>query len=658
VHYLRRGGDKGDGFVLTPEQRMGTLLWRVGLTLAASCCIWIASAAHADGVPPISAVPPSQSTTAVSGSASPPLLLAADSSAPAAASSTSPGGQAADEQMKEQANEWNGAAQPMKPLGYAPSLEPTPKVPADIDFLPVPDRWRIGFPDWDRYPRSTPGEYPYRNGNWWNPYDQNMLKGDYPIWGQHTFLDLTAISDTTWSFTRLPRATGVSTQQPNSPNFFGSGDQNSVQQNFIASLDLFHGDAGFKPLDWQLKITPVFNINYLGTDERGIVNINPAQGTTRTNGHISFQELFLEYKLADLSPYYDFLSVRTGIQPFTSDFRGFIFSDEDPGVLFFGNYEANRDQWNLGYFRPLEKDTNSGLNSMMVGRPQNIIVANFTRQDFLFDGYNFQLDFDYNNDEPSTLFNDNGFLVRPSLIGTSQPHAVNTAYFGTTSEGHIGRIDVTHAFYEAVGRDSLNGIAGHAVNINAQMAALELAYDHDWQRYKFSFFYASGNGNPTGHTATGFDSIQDNTNFAGSQFNYFNRVGIGLTGTQVPLINPGSLLPDLRDKLQGQANFVNPGLLLYNIGADLKLTPELLASININYLEFDKTAVLEYVLHQNNLSREIGFDSSIGFRYRPLLINNVIFTGAFAMLTPTAGFKDIYQSNVLFSSLMGVTLTY
>ncbi len=560
--------------------------------------------------------------------------------------------------MKEQAKEWSGASTPMKPLGYAPSLAPTPKLRPDMDFLPVPDRWRIGFPDWDRYPPTKPGEYPYRLGHWWDPYDQNMLKGDYPIWGQHTFLDLTAISDTSWSFTRLPRASGVSTAQPNSANFFGSGDQNSVQQNFIASFDLFHGDAGFKPLDWEFKITPVFNVNFLGTNERGIVNINPADGTTRTNGHIALQELFVLYKLTDLSPYYDFLSVRAGIQPFTSDFRGFIFSDNDPGVLFFGNYEANRDQWNVGYFRPLEKDTNSGLNTLMVGRPQNIIVANFTRQDFLFDGYNFQLDFDYNNDEPSTLYNDNGFLVRPSLIGTVQPHAVNTAYFGCTSEGHIGRIDVTHAFYEAVGRDSLNGIAGHAVNINAQMAALELAYEHDWQRYKFSFFYASGNGNPTGHTATGFDTIQDNPNFAGDQFNYFNRVGIGLTGTQVPLINQLSLVPDLRDKLQGQANFVNPGLLLYNLGADLKVTPELLTSINFNYLQFDKVAVLEYVLHQNNLSRQIGFDSSIGFRYRPLLIDNIIVSGAFAMLAPTAGFKDIYQSNILFSSLLGVTLTY
>ena len=545
------------------------------------------------------------------------------------------------------------------PLGFAPPLfEPTVKSAPNEDFIPIPDRWRIGFPEWNRYSLGVPGEYPYRIGHWWDPYDQNVLKGDYPIIGDHTFLDLTGVSDTDWEFKRLPVASGVSTQTPNSPNFFGSGDENSVQQNFIFSFDLFHGDAGFKPVDWEFKFTPVFNVNYLDTDERGIVNVNPADGTTRTNGHIAVQEAFISYKLADLSPYYDFLSVTAGIQGFTSDFRGFIFSDNDPGVRLFGNFESNRDQWNIAYFRPLEKDTNSGLNTIFVGRDQNIGLANFTRQDFIFQGYNMQLDFAYNNDNGHILYNDNGFLVRPSLIGTVRPHAVDTTYLGCTSDGHIGPINVSHAFYEAFGHDGFNNIAGHKVNINAQMAALELSYDHDWLRFRGSFFYASGSGNPHGHTATGFDTIQDNPNFAGVPFSYFDRVGIGLSGTQVPLINPMSLVPDLRDKLQGQANFVNPGILQYNTGLDAKITPELTAFLNLSYIQFDKVAVLESILHQNNLGHDVGFDYSIAFRYRPLLIDNVIFTGGFSVLTPSSGFRDIYQAKTLFSSFMNLTLTY
>ncbi len=564
-----------------------------------------------------------------------------------------------DEKMKAQAAEWSGATKPMAPLGFAPGvLQPAVKSAPNQDFIPIPDRWRIGFPEWDRYTLNTPGEYPYQLGNWWNPYDQNVLKGDYPIIGDHTFLDITGINDIDWEFKRLPVASGVSTESPNSPNFFGSGDENAVQENLILSYDLFHGDAGFKPVDWELKVTPVFNLNYLGTNERGIVNINPADGTNRTNGHIALQEAFVDYKIADLSPYYDFLSITGGIQGFTSDFRGFIFSDNDPGVRLFGNFESNRDQWNIAYFRPLEKDTNSGLNTMMVGRDQNIGIFNFTRQDFLFDGYNFQLDFAYNNDNGHILYDDNGFRVRPSLIGTVRPHSVDTSYFGCTSDGHIGRINVSHAFYEAFGHDGFNDIAGHKVNINAQMAALELSYDHDWLRFRGSFFYASGSGNPHGHEATGFDTIQDNPNFSGVPFSYFDRVGIGLSGTQVPLINPLSLVPDLRDKLQGQANFVNPGVFQYNTGVDAKLTPKLMAIFNVNYIQFDKVAVLESILHQNNLSHDVGFDYSIALRYRPLLIDNIIFTGGFSVLTPDHGFRDIYQANTLFSSFLNLTLTY
>ena len=107
------------------------------------------------------------------------------------------------------------------------------------------------------------------------------------------------------------------------------------------------------------------------------------------------------------------------------------------------------------------------------------------------------------------------------------------------------------------------------------MGALELSYERDWLTYKADFFYASGDGNIDSHTASGFDSIFDNTDF-GAPFSYWNRQGIGLSGTGVLLKGPRYLLPDLRSsKSQGQANFVNPGLLFYNLGLIAKLTPKL-----------------------------------------------------------------------------------
>jgi hypothetical protein len=55
----------------------------------------------------------------------------------------------------------------------------------------------------------------------------------------------------------------------------------------------------------------------------------------------SLEEAFAEVKLKDVSTYYDFISVRAGIQPFVSDFRGLVFSEQQLGARVFGN-AANR----------------------------------------------------------------------------------------------------------------------------------------------------------------------------------------------------------------------------------------------------------------------------------------------------------------------------
>ena len=185
------------------------------------------------------------------------------------------------------------------------------------------------------------------------------------------------------------------------------------------SYELFHGDAAFKPKDWAIKFTPVFNVNNLALSELGVTNPNVLSGTTRNRTFFAVQELFAEYKLSDLSPNYDFASVRVGNQFFTSDFRGFIFSDVNRAVRLFGTRNGNRDQFNLVYFRQWEKDTNSGLNSFH-DRNQNVIIANYYRQDFLIPGYTVQTSLHYNHDSPTFKINKNRQLVRPDGDGIFQ----------------------------------------------------------------------------------------------------------------------------------------------------------------------------------------------------------------------------------------------
>ncbi|HEX2059251.1 MAG TPA: hypothetical protein VHK90_00790, partial [Thermoanaerobaculia bacterium] len=47
---------------------------------------------------------------------------------------------------------------------------------------------------------------------------------------------------------------------------------------------------------------------------------------------------------------------------------------------------------------------------------------------------------------------------------------------------------------------------------------------------------------------------------------------------------------------------------------------------------------------QDNIREELGFDLSVGFRYRPFITNNVVLVGGAAVFLPGQGFEDIYEN--------------
>ena len=534
-----------------------------------------------------------------------------------------------------------------KPLGDAGNESVASETQTQSDRRPVRDRWRIGFPEYDRYgDKGARGrDIPFKKGRWYDPYDQSWLKGDYPIIGNKTFMILSAVSSTGIELSRTPEPSDVSSARPGSAEFFGKPEALAVNQIFQVTFELFHGDSTFKPRDWAIKISPTFSLpNYLNAHENGVVNIDVRRGTNRTDTQFSLEEAFVEVKLADVNEKFDFISARVGIQPFVSDFRGFIFSDNNLGARVFGAFDNNRYQYNLAYFAQLEKDTNSGLNRFD-RRRQNVYLANIFRQDFIKKGYTIQASALYNDDRASRKFDRNGFLVRPALIGDVRPHSIKVGYLGINGDGHLGRVNLTNSYYYAFGRDDRNPIAGRGVHISSQMAAVEASVDKDYFRFRGSFFWAQGDKNPTDGKATGFDAIFDDPNFVGGQFSFWNRNGIRLTQTGVGLVQPNSILPSLRSsKIEGQANFINPGIFIYNVGVDVEITQRLKAIFNVNYLRFHRTESLEYILFQPHIRREIGWDYSLGVAYRPLLTNNVTLTFGAATLKPGRGFRDIYTT--------------
>ena len=63
-------------------------------------------------------------------------------------------------------------------------------LPAESDNFAVETyRWEVDMPEWKRYGKG--GEFPYTKSRWYDPFNRNRLKGDYPIFGQRWFFNFT-----------------------------------------------------------------------------------------------------------------------------------------------------------------------------------------------------------------------------------------------------------------------------------------------------------------------------------------------------------------------------------------------------------------------------------------------------------------------------------
>ncbi|MCZ6596722.1 MAG: hypothetical protein O7B99_03700 [Planctomycetota bacterium] len=528
-------------------------------------------------------------------------------------------------------------------------------------FAPIYSRWYApGAPYMLGDMPIQPSEYDEVNepAAWWNPYRQNKLKGDFPILGtEDVFLATTFTYRTLFNTRNLPTPTGISGSGAIDPDFFGDGKQDFWRHDVAFTLDFFKGQQGFKPVDWRIKVTPVFNYTDLGVEEVGVVKVDVTEGNTRQEADLTIQEALIEYHLFDLSDRYDFVSSEIGVFPFRSDFRGFIFDDTNLGVRLFGNYDENKWQYNLVYFDMLDKDTNSQLVEYS-DRKQDVFIANIYRQDWPVLGFQTSASFHYNHDFRGFHFDDNGFLVSPAPVGLAEPNDVEAYYFGLAGEGHFDRVNVTAALYQVYGEDENNPFAARDVDINAHMGALELSYDVDWYRWRIFAMHSSGDDDMLDDDAEGFDAIFDAPNFAGGEFSFFNSQAIKLLG--VNLTNALSPQVDLQtSKFEGKSNFVNPGVNLIGVAWDAEVTPTLRAMIGSTYLRFSETAVLETFLQIPEVEREIGLEFFMGTQWRPLLTQNVILQLGASALVPGDGFERIYQSDeTLYSVFFNSILTW
>jgi hypothetical protein len=549
------------------------------------------------------------------------------------------------------------------------------------DHIAIPDRWRLA---------ETLGLVRDR---WWDPYNQNTLKGDRPICntadesaarrgslgcrihralgleGSDWFFVANAISDTVIEPRSFPIPVGVqTTQRPGSLDVFGDNRSLVLSQTFIASLALIKGSTAFLPPHVEYRLTLAFNTNYVDVGERRILFVQPSRGTHRTDVAVGVQEAFIDYHIRNVSDRFDFDDVRVGIQPFQFDFRGFLFQDQQLGVRLFGNRDNNRVQYNIAAIWRLERDTNSGLNNILqTPRRDWILHANLFRQDFPFVGLTSLASITYNmNRERGRIeVDDNGFPVRPALFGNLRARDYDVVYLGYSVDGRIGRINLDASAYGLIGSDRRNVFTGRNARVQSFFFAAEPSIDFNWVRLRGAALFASGDGNPYDNVEHGFDAIFENPIFAGADTSYWIRQTIPFAGggRVVSVNGRNGILNSLRSsKEQGQSNFANPGTILLGVGADFDLTPRLRLSTNVNHLWFERTAILKDLRMQGTIRSDIGWDISAAAIYRPLATQNLVFRLSGAVLQSGTGFRDLFENlnrdRRYYSVLLDAIVTY
>ncbi|WP_197422512.1 MULTISPECIES: hypothetical protein [unclassified Phenylobacterium] len=526
------------------------------------------------------------------------------------------------------------------------------------DEVPVPDRWRLA------------GALGVTKPRLFDPYNQNFLKGDIPIKGTHDwFIALTGISDTVVEPRSFPIPVGVqTTSRPGSLDVFGENTSLVLAQTFIASASLIKGSTAYKPPELEFRVALAFQHNYVDVPERRVLYVEPSRKSHRNDSFLGVQELFVDYHLRNVSDRYDFDSLRVGIQPFSSEFRGFLFQDNQLGVRLFGNRDNNRFQYNLAAFWRIEKDTNSGLNDVTQDlRDDYVFIGSLYRQDLPFPGLTSQVMVAHNrNREGDEIYVDkNGFPQRPALLGSLRGRDYDVTYLGYNADGRIGRINLTASAFYAFGENRNSILTDRKAKIRSYFVAAEPSIDFSWVRLRLQGLYASGDKDPYDNKETGFDAIFENPQFAGSDTSYWIRQTIPFAGggRVIGVNGRNGILNSLRpSKEEGQSNFNNPGTVLFGGGADFDVTPELRVSANLNHISFSNTAVLQALRQEGSIPKSLGWDASVSTIWRPHMTQNIVFRASAAAFDPGKGFNDLFENRDrdkrYYSILLNAVLTF
>jgi hypothetical protein len=513
--------------------------------------------------------------------------------------------------------------------GRLPEVDATTLPPPSA----VPDRWRIveslGY-----------------GVTWLDPYHGgNPVKGDRPIFGGDGFMSLGG------AFGSLLESRRVSTAAAGVVDV--DGPRTATREELFTSQTLafdavaYRGDTVFRPADWQVRASGAY-----------VWSATRANDLTSTSGYFALQNLWAEMHLRDVSANYDFDELRVGVQPLTSDARGFLLSDQPLAVRLYGTRRNNQVQYNLAWMRRLAKGP-TGLNDPSIPLPDSqALLATLYWQDLPATGLTSEWVFLYQrNRQPGTAQ-----LLAPGTApgpAVESAHDFDVGYVGFGLDGHFHRLNSTAVAYAAGGHESQGSFTAQPTTVRAWFAALELSLDFDWSRWRASLLHASGDDDPYDNQARGFDSLNAQPLFAGADSGYFIHERFALAGTGFQLKSRDALLASLRPVSDnGQSEFTNPGLSLAGLGVDLDLTPRWRMSLDANHLWLDEPAVLAALMQRPVSSRDLGQEIALNMFVRPWNNQQLVLRGSGAVLLAGEGYHQLYDGGNPYVVRLQLQLSY
>ena len=450
-----------------------------------------------------------------------------------------------------------------------------------------------------------------------------------------------------FEYRRVPTPSGVSAEREGSEEFFGRGEQFALLPSgdlLVRDVPRQHrrsgratGRSGSRRSSISTTSTPRNATSSTSRRKRG--------GRASAND-LALQEAFGEVKLFDVGANYDFVSVRAGIQPFTSDFRGFLFRDTNLGVRVFGNWGRNRNQWNVAYFNQLEKETNSELNLARTAAMQEVLhcqllpaglsdarlhdLAELPRQHrharrrVLLRRE--RLPRPSLPDRPDPAARGEGVLRRPRRRRPSRPPEHHAPVLPGLRRGRLQR------HLGSAGRHQRAVCRGGAVDRQGLVPAARRAS---------SSLPATAIRTTT--RRKGFDAILDNPNIIGRALQLLEPAGPSAGQTGLSLVGRSSVLPTCaaaRPKVRPTSS--TPACSLPTLGFDAEITTKMRVDLQRQLPALPS--------HRNRCSGSCSrarsikpSDSTIrpGLQYRPALNDNVLLTAGVSVFQPGTGFKQI-----------------